>query len=58
MLYLLDLFDTEEKLAPKDPVFRAQFYKLMFYCRCNKLYNYHKFPTLELPTKFYRFDDA
>ena len=36
MLYLLDLFDTEEKLAPKDPVFRARFYKLMFYCRCNK----------------------
>jgi len=32
MLYLLDLFDTEHKLAPKDPVFRARFYKLMFYC--------------------------
>ena len=33
LLYLLDLFDTEHKLAPKDPKFRARFYKLMFYCR-------------------------
>jgi len=32
LLYLLDLFDTEHKLAPKDPVFRARFYKLIFYC--------------------------
>ena len=36
MLYLIDLFDTEHKLAPKDPAFRARFYKLMFYCRSNK----------------------
>jgi len=32
MLYLLDQFDIEQKLAPKDPKFRAKFYKLMFYC--------------------------
>jgi len=32
LLYLLDQFDIEQKLAPKDPEFRAKFYKLMFYC--------------------------
>ena len=38
MLYLLDQFDVEHKLAPKDPEFRAKFYKLMFYCRWHRNY--------------------
>jgi len=32
LLYLLDRFDLDEILAPRDPVFRARMYKLMFYC--------------------------
>ena len=30
-LYFLDVFDLDNILAPKDPVFRAKLYKLMFY---------------------------
>ena len=30
-LYFLDVFDLDHILAPKDPVFRAKLYKLMFY---------------------------
>ena len=30
-LYFLDMFDLDDILAPKDPMFRAKLYKLMFY---------------------------
>ena len=30
-LYFLDMFDLDQVFAPKDPVFRAKLYKLMFY---------------------------
>ena len=30
-LYFLDNFDLDNILAPKDPIFRAKFYKIMFY---------------------------
>ena len=30
-LYFLDMFDLDQVFAPKDPVFRAKLYKLIFY---------------------------
>merc|ERR1711936_523702 len=30
-LYMLEMFDLDQLLAPRDPVFRSKLYKLMFY---------------------------